>query len=123
MATKDVHTTGLSINATYDYSGDGPPVITGYAVTQSMSVLVRDFSRAGATISAAVGAGGNAVRLHEVRLQIGDVSSVREVNVSPSMDKVYRSAAFDTAASPASVPIRAGQAELQVTVSVVWSFA
>ncbi len=154
VAPKDVKTTGLSINAVYRYSDNSPPVITGYAVTQSMSVLVRTLPDAGATITAAVDAGGNAVRLHDVRLQIGDedallrraradaieeahakatqyaeaagrelgeVTSVREVQASPSYQPVYRASALD-AAVPA-VPIRAGTAELHVTVSVVWSFA
>jgi uncharacterized protein len=72
VATKDVRTTGLSIAPVYDYSGDGPGVITGYAVTESMSVLVRSLPSAGTTITAAVQAGGNAVRLHDVHLQIAD---------------------------------------------------
>lgn len=155
VAFKDIQTTGLSIRATYDYSGDGPPVITGYAATQNMSVLVRELPEAGATISDAVSAGGNSVRLHDVRLQIGDedalleqaraaafaeaqakaeqyaaeagrslgdVASVREVQVTPRINQVYASAAFGTAERAASVPIRAGSAELKVTVSVVWSF-
>lgn len=155
IAFKDVQTTGLSINATYDYSGDGPPVITGYAASQSMSVLVRELPDAGATISDAVSAGGNAVRLHDVRLQIGDedalleqaraaafaeaqakaeqyaaeagrplgdVASVREVQVTPRVNRVYASAAFGSVEREASVPIRAGSADLRVTVSVVWSF-
>lgn len=156
IATKDVQTTGLSIQATYDHSDDGPPVLTGYAASQSLSVLVRDLPRAGATISAAVSAGGNAVRLHDVKLQIGDedallaearaaafaearakaeqyaaeadlqlgqVSSVREVTASPGYQEGYRLAARDAVAYTAAVPIRAGQAELHVTVSVVWTFA
>ncbi len=155
IAPKDVQTTGLSINPTYDYSGDGPPVITGYAVTEAMSVLVRALPDAGATISAAVDAGGNAVRLHGVRLEIGDkgallhraragaiddarakaqqyaaatgrtlgdVTSVREVHVNQSVPLAYPRATLDSAA-PGSVPIRAGSADLTVTVSVVWSFA
>ncbi len=72
VAPKDVQTTGLSINAVYSYSQNAPPVITGYAVTESMSVLVRKLSDAGATMTAAVDAGGNAVRLHNVQLQLGD---------------------------------------------------
>lgn len=155
IAPKDVQTTGLSINAIYDYSDSAPPVITGYAVTQSMAVLVRELPNAGATISSAVSAGGNAVRLHDVRLQIGDedallkqartaafaearakaeqyaseaglqlgdVSSVREVHVTPSVHQLYRTTGSLTDAV-APVPIRAGQADLRVTVSVVWSFA
>ena len=155
VAPKDVQTTGLSLNPTYDYSSDGPPVITGYAVTESMSVLVRSLPDAGATVSAAVDAGGNAVRLHGVRLEIGDqgallhraragaiedarakasqyaaaagrtlgeVTSVREVHVNQSISRAYPRAALDSAVT-GSVPIRAGSADLKVSVSVVWSFA
>ncbi len=155
VAPKDVQTTGLSINPTYDHSGDGPPRITGYAVTESMSVLVRQLGSAGTTISAAVEAGGNAVRLHGVQLRIddedalmrqaradafaqarakaeqyaaaggrrlGEVSSIREVNVTPTTELAYRSSAFAATAAE-SVPIRAGSADLHVTVSVTWSLA
>lgn len=68
----DLQTAGLSLHPTYDYSGDGPAVLTGYAATQTLSVLVRSLADTGATISAAVEAGGNAVQLGSVRLQIGD---------------------------------------------------
>lgn len=68
----DLQTTGLALRPTYDYSGDGPAVLTGYAATQELSVVVRSLSDAGATMSAAVEAGGNAVRLGNVRLQLGD---------------------------------------------------
>ncbi len=76
VARKDVRTTGLSINPVYDYNGKGPAVITGYNVTESMSVLVRTLPDAGTTISAAVQAGGNAVQLHGVRLQISDENAI-----------------------------------------------
>ena len=153
VAPEDVQTTGLSVNATSDYSGEGPPVITGYVVTESMSVVVRNLPDAGATISAAVIAGGNSVRLHSVRLQIGDegallekartaaieearakaeqyaeatgrelgeVFSIREVNINSSGRSSYRLAEA-AVADFASVPIRAGTADLNVTVNVVWS--
>jgi uncharacterized protein YggE len=156
VESEDIQTTGLSINTTYDYSSEGPPVITGYAVTESMSVIVRKLPDAGATISAAISAGGNAVRLSNVRLQIadedalmdearaaaidearakaeqyaaaagrelGEVSSVREVNVSPGGNQVYGLAAARDSAYLSKVPIRAGTAEVDVTVSVVWELA
>ena len=74
----DVQTTGLSVHSVLDYSGDGSPAITGYAVTENMSIVVRELPDAGATITAAVTAGGNAVRLHNVRLQIGDEAALLE---------------------------------------------
>jgi hypothetical protein len=152
VALPDVKTTGLSIQPVYDYSGDGPGVITGYEVSEELSVLVRDLPDAGETISAAVAAGGNAARLHGVRLQIGDkdallhqardaaladarakaeqyaaaagsslgdVLSVREVHAS-APSPLVSDGAF-AKAPEASVPIRAGTSELDVTVSVVWT--
>jgi uncharacterized protein YggE len=155
VARKDVQTTGLSISPVYDYSGNGPPVITGYSVSESLSVLVRSLPDAGSVIGTAVKAGGNAVRLHDLRLQIGDedallrqaredafaqakakaeqyaaasgrqlgeVISVREVHSSRNLDRLALPAVFDAQAM-SHVPIRAGSANLKVTVSVVWSFA
>lgn len=155
VAFKDVQTTGLSIDPVVDYSGNGPPVTTGYTATQRLGILVRDLSKAGAVISAAVHAGGNAVRLHDVRLQIGNqdtllararaaafdearakaqqyaseaglrlgaVTSVREVKVRSAPSPVIRSAALAAAGAAPAVPIRAGRAELGVTVSVSWTF-
>jgi uncharacterized protein YggE len=154
VARRDVQTTGLSIEALYDYSGNGPPVITGYSASESLSVLVRSLPDAGSVIGTAVKAGGNAVRLHDVRLQIGDedallhaardkafaeakakaeqyaaasgrqlgeVTSVREVHVTPRITPVYGAAL--ASADLSKVPIRAGSVDLKVTVSVVWSFA
>lgn len=69
---KDVQTTGLALRPVYDYGNDGPPVITGYAASQNHTVLVRELPQAGEALSAVVRAGGNAVRLGSVRLQIGD---------------------------------------------------
>lgn len=158
IALKDIQTTGLGINAMYDYSGRGRAVLTGYAASESLTVLVRSLPDAGATISAAVEAGGNAVRLHGVRLQIGDeeallrkartaaieeardkaeqyaaaagiqlgeVTTVREVTASSPAADEYRSAglAYATAADVGTVPIRAGSANLEVTVSVAWSLS
>jgi uncharacterized protein YggE len=69
---RDLQTTGLSIDPQYRYSSYAPPVITGYTVRQSASVLVRDLQDAGAAVNAAVGAGGNAVRISGIALTIGD---------------------------------------------------
>lgn len=72
VARRDVQTSGLSIRPVYDYDGDGPAVITGYAVRESVGVLVRSLGDSGEVIAAAVEAGGNAVRLHGLRLRVGD---------------------------------------------------
>ena len=56
VAPKDIQTTGLSIQANYDTTGS----ITGYAVDNSVTAKLRDFSSAGSVIDAAAGAAGNA---------------------------------------------------------------
>lgn len=153
----DVQTTGLDIRATYDYSGEGPAVLTGYAATENLSVLVRSLPDAGEAISAAADAGGNAIRLSNVRLQIGDEDALlqraRADAMADAMAKAEQYAAasgatlgdvllvteggggggrpqvlYDEAAAyraagdlARSVPIRAGSADTDVTVSVVWS--
>jgi len=87
----DVQTKGLNVHATYDYSGEGPPVITGYAVAQNLAVLVRSLSDAGPAISAAASAGGNAVRLSDVRLRVGDpeaqLREARDAAITEAQEK------------------------------------
>jgi uncharacterized protein YggE len=69
---KDTKSTGLSIDPEYDYPVNGPAVLTGYRVRQSVSVVVRDLRGAGKAIAAAVQAGGNATRISGIGLRIGD---------------------------------------------------
>jgi len=76
VGRKDVQTAGLDIRPVYDYSSDGPAVLTGYAVSEDAGVLVRSLGDAGTAIAAAVSAGGNAVRLHGLSLRFGDVDAL-----------------------------------------------
>ncbi len=69
---KDTETTGLSIDPTYQYFNNQPPVLTGYRVRQSISVHVRSLRGAGKALSAAVNAGGNSARISNLGLKIGD---------------------------------------------------
>jgi len=73
---RDAQTAGLSLRPVYDYSEQAPPTITGFAVSQRLGVLVRDLSGSGRAIAAAVEAGGNAVRLRGLRLEIGDLDTL-----------------------------------------------
>lgn len=94
---RDVRTTGLSVRPDYDYSSSGPPVLTGYVATQSVSVLVRELRDAGAAIAAATEAGGNAVRLSGVGLRIGDrdelLADARDAAVAQARAKAEQYAA------------------------------
>ena len=68
----DTETTSLDINPVYDYVDDAPPVLRGYRVSQSVTVLVRELDDAGAAISAVVAEGGNEVRVNDISLRVGD---------------------------------------------------
>jgi uncharacterized protein YggE len=158
---KDVQTTGLEMNPDYAYPENSPPVLRGYRVSQQAAVLVRELRAAGAAVNAAVGAGGNIVRVQNIQLKIGDpeaalatareeavakatakaqeyaeatgqelgeVLTLREVDDQAESsiddrDLLMRSAYAADAGKLASLPIRAGRADLGVVVQVVWEFA
>ena len=76
VAGDDVQTTGLSMYPEYDYHSYGPPTLTGYRVTQTARVLVKQLGQAGKAISAAIESGNNGVRVSGIQLQIGDPDPV-----------------------------------------------
>ena len=64
IAARDLRTSGLSIQAQYSYpeNDDGtpkPPVLTGYMVSNTLTVRIRDISKVGAIIDRAVTLGVN----------------------------------------------------------------
>lgn len=76
VAKGDVQTTGLSMDPVYDYHASGPPTLRGYRVVQRARVLVDELKSGGAAVSAAVAAGGNDVRVSDLRLLVGDTDEV-----------------------------------------------
>jgi uncharacterized protein YggE len=72
----DVQTTGLQMNAVYDYHAYSPPTLRGYRVSQRAQVLVRDLATGGRAVSAVVRAGGNDVRVSGLGLRIADTDSL-----------------------------------------------
>jgi len=72
----DVQTTGLQMYAVYDYHAYGPPTLRGYRVSQRAQVLVHDLARGGRAVTAAVAAGGNAVRVGNIGLRIADTEAL-----------------------------------------------
>lgn len=72
VARPDVQTTGLHMNAVYDYHPSSPPTLRGYRVSQSAQVLVRQLGRGGAVVGAVVRSGGNDVRVGALSLRIAD---------------------------------------------------
>ena len=85
---KDTQTTGLSMEPVYRYYDNEPPEVVGYRVRQSASVLVRDLREGSKAIAAAVESGGNAVRVSDIALKIGD----REGLVAEARDAAVEAA-------------------------------
>jgi uncharacterized protein len=72
----DVQTTGLQMNAVYDYHSDSPPTLRGYHVSQRARVLVRDLAAGGRAVTAVVEVGGDDVRVGGIGLRIADTESL-----------------------------------------------
>jgi len=68
VATKDIQTTDVSINADDNDKG----VITGYEVSNTLTAILRNFATAGSLIDSLAGAGGNATRLQSLSFSVED---------------------------------------------------
>jgi uncharacterized protein len=74
VEAKDIQTSQLSINPTYDNQGRR---ITGYQVNNTVTVTLHDIAAAGGLIDAAAGAVGDAVRVQSIGFTIDDDSSLK----------------------------------------------
>ena len=61
LGDRDVQTSNLNVGPQYQYQDNQPPRLIGYQATNEVSVRVRDVSKLGRVMDAAVGAGGNTV--------------------------------------------------------------
>src|SRR5450759_113640 len=85
---KDLQTSGLNIQPEYDYSNNAAPRLKGYQVTESIGAKLRDLGRAGDVIGKAVSAGGNAIRVNGISLDLEDTGAL----VSSARDKAFADA-------------------------------
>jgi uncharacterized protein YggE len=151
VAAKDLQTSDLQIQPDYRYPSDGTAVADGYTVTESLTVTLRNLSRAGDTIAAATSAGGNAIRINGVSLDLSDsgrlVSAARDKAVADARAKAEQYAkavgrplgpvtslseavqtpgrydyAMPAASDAKSVPISPGSQSVGVTVTITYAF-
>lgn len=73
VAANDIQTSGLSIQPNYR---DNSPTPDGYGVSEYLTATLNRISAAGAQIQAAVQAGGNAVTIDGVSLDLTDTSGL-----------------------------------------------
>ena len=85
---KDLQTSGLNIAPEYDYSKSSSPRLKGYQATEIITARIRDLGRAGDVIGKAISAGGNAIRVNGISLDLEDTG----VLVSSARDKAFADA-------------------------------
>ena len=149
VADADLQTSGLSVSPTYSNSGN---TITGYQVTNSLTVTLHGIDKAGAIIDAVQSAAGDATRIDQLSFSIGDSSSLRTAARTEAVKQATASAKQLAAAAgvqvgqvlsitedpddqttppvyaaadsaAGSVPIQAGTQDLTVTVQLVFAIA
>jgi uncharacterized protein YggE len=145
-ARSDLQTSDIGISA--DRNDD--QAITGYTVTQGLTAKIRNLPRAGALMSAAIAAGGDAARLSGVSFSIEDDAALLMEARRKAFDdargkaELYAGAAGRplgrvlrvseetptytggaggsfAAAADMAVPIEPGRQQLTVTVVVEWA--
>jgi len=108
VADADLATSGLSVQPNYNYSSKGAQ-LTGYTVTENLSVVLRNLAGAGAAISGAAKAGGDALRIGSASLDIDDddalVAQARQQAFADAKAKAqaYASAAGRTLGAVVSI--------------------
>ena len=61
IADKDVQTSGISLNPTYQYAENQPPRITGYEAHNTVNVVVRDIAKLGKILDTLAAVGANQI--------------------------------------------------------------
>jgi len=99
---KDIQTTTLSLQPTYDYSANtNPPRITGYTLSNAVAVTVRDLSKLGDAIDNSLAAGANS--LDSVGFRVSDQAAAEKQARQSAMTEAQAKA--KTLADAASVSI------------------
>jgi uncharacterized protein YggE len=98
VAAADLQTSGLSVQPNYDYS-NGSSRLNGYQVSENLSVVLRDLSRAGAIISDAANVGGNELQIGSASLDLDeDAALIAQARQAAFADAKAKASAYATAA-------------------------
>jgi hypothetical protein len=100
IARRDLRTALVALNPVTDYSSERGPRVTGYQVTNTVEITVRDLASTGAVIDAGLGAGASSLDGLEFRLD--DPTAAEEsARRSAIEDARRRAATLATAAEVA----------------------
>jgi uncharacterized protein YggE len=61
IADKDVQTSGINLNPSYQYRENQPPTITGYEASNTVSIVVRDIAKLGKILDTLASVGANQI--------------------------------------------------------------
>lgn len=146
----DITTTGLNVRAEINWQEGRGQTVSGYLASTTLSVRIRELAGSSEIIAAAVGAGGNDVRLNGLELGFADPSAVtaraREAAWQDALTTAQHFAALSGAelgkvisvtrqpGAPSPIPlvtmeravatdtfaVEAGESSVSESVSVVW---
>ena len=108
----DIQTANVSLQPIYDYS-TSKPVITGFQTDNIVSITIRDISKVGDTIDAAVGAGATSV--NGITFRVDNPTTVEAQARQAAM--LDAKAKADTLATAAGVTIRGVASISEVSAS------
>ena len=105
VATSDIRTQHISIQPQYDWQERieegirrNERVLTGYQVSNTVQVLVRELDRASELLDGAVAAGGDLIRVNGITFTIEDTSELakqaRELAVEDALTRAVELAAY-----------------------------
>ena len=118
VATSDIRTQHISIQPQYDWQERieegirrSERVLTGYQVSNTVQVLVREMDRTSELLDGAVVAGGDLIRVNGITFTIEDTSELakqaREMAVEDALTRAVELAAYSgVTLGPAGLPVR-----------------
>jgi uncharacterized protein len=146
LAAADIQTSGMSIYPNYQGDSEVP---VSYGVSESLTATLNNLSAAGSQIEAAVHAGGNAVTVDNISLNLADdgallasarANAVRDAHAKAAqfaralgepLGQVISISSADQAvpimygaqanAAKGSVPISPGSQQVSVSITVVYA--
>jgi uncharacterized protein len=107
ITNNDMQTSGFSMQPKYSYPGPGKngqrpaPVLTGYAVSNQLTVKVRNLEKVGAVLDEAVSLGVN--RIGNIKFMVSDPGQLREQARVAAMKDARRKAVVLTKAGDVSL--------------------
>jgi Uncharacterized conserved protein len=97
IARRDMRTALVALNPVTDYSSDKGPQVTGYQISNSVAITVRDLAATGTVIDAALGAGASSMDGLEFHLE--DTSEAESAARTAAVEDARRRATTIAAAA------------------------